>query len=119
MKLDVSKQVIDYAEINTFKMPITSVTGASATATCNATLGKIARSTTTLAAGAEETLTISNSLAAAGDACFATVISSTGGTAGVVSAVTAAGSITVTVSNFHASTQMSAYTVAFLLIKAA
>lgn len=84
---------------------IGTATTASGAATLNDLVGKITTEALTTAAGANATVTLTNSRAAAGDSVVATMNggTTTAGTPVMVSAVPAAGSIVFTIKNDHAS----------------
>ena len=79
----------------------TATTGA---ATCCGMRGQITTESLTTAPAAEYTLTITNDQAVAGDQCYASVdVGSSAGTPGIGGCKVATGTITITVTNLHAS----------------
>jgi hypothetical protein len=82
---------------------IETATATAGAATLAALRGLITTESLTTPAAAEYTLTITNSLAAVGDLCFATVdAGSSAGTPGIGGVTVTAGQIVITVTNLHA-----------------
>ena len=119
MEINPAKLVIDYSEKDVLRFPCVTAESTDGNATVNSHFGKVVLTEQTIAYGAEGTCVITNNLVAAGDAVLASVIAAADATPGVVSAVTTANTITVTVSNFHGTdVSCTGYTLAFLLLKA-
>lgn len=83
---------------------MTAATATTGAATCSGMRGQVTTESLTTAAGAEYTLTITNDQAVAGDQCFASVdAGASAGTPGIGGCKVATGTITITVTNLHAS----------------
>lgn len=97
-----------------------TATAASGAATLNKMSGVITSEALTTAAGADYTLTLTNSDIAAADLVFASVNlgAGTGGTPTVASVKPAAGSVTIVIQNIHASAAFNAaIQIPFLVVK--
>lgn len=116
MKIDPNRQNIDYAERGFLRMPIATSSGTGTTPTINSAAGAYTKSSSNIAAGDEEAITITNNKIKAGAIVLAMVIGATGGTPGIVSAVVSAGQVIITVTNTHASVATTGYVIGFLAI---
>jgi hypothetical protein len=97
-----------------------TVTAAAGAATLSALRGKVTTESLTTAAGAEYTLTLTNSQIAAGDLVFVTTDALTSaGTPGVGGATVTAGQVVITITNLHASAAFNAaILIGFHVVKA-
>jgi hypothetical protein len=104
-------------KLDTGTKTATAVAGA---ATLNKSSGVVTSEALTTAAGADYTLTLTNSTIAAADVVLASVqLTSAGGTPTIASVTPAAGSVVIVVQNIHASAAFAAaIKVAFAVLKA-
>ena len=98
---------------------VTQITNRSTGVTVNAICGYIQTDTTSLAAGAEATFTVTNSAVAVGDVVVVAIRSGAAATPIAFVSTVAAGSFAITISNLHASTgETGALLINFVVIKA-
>lgn len=83
---------------------VTQITNRSTGVTLNATAGQITTDTTSLAAAAEATFTVTNSYVTAKTVPIVALASGAAATTNVFVSAVAAGSFDITVANLHAST---------------
>lgn len=111
-----------------FRMSVQGLAGDVGTGTCssnavtiNDLMGLITTESLSTSAAGEQAIALTNSKIAAGDLVFATVGlgTATEGTPGIASVTTAAGSATITVTNFHATQAFNGtLKVGFMVVKA-
>ena len=102
-------------------VPQTSATATGGAATANGSAGKITSEALTTAAAAAYTLTLTNSVIAAGDIVFASVANGTNtqGIVGVGRVTPGAGSVVITIRNLHASQAFNGtLVISYFVIKA-
>lgn len=88
---------------------IGTATASSGAATCNDLVFQITTEALSTAAGAEYTLTLTNSAIVAGDIVLASVdAASSAGSPGIGGCTVSAGQVIITVTNLHASTAFNA-----------
>jgi hypothetical protein len=97
-----------------------TATAVSGAATLNKSAGIITSEAITTAAGADYTLTLTNSDIASGDSVFASVyLSTTGGTPTVAAVTPSAGQVIIVVQNIHATVAFGgAIKIPFMILKA-
>lgn len=97
---------------------VTQITNRSTGVTINKPCGKIQTDTTSLAAAAEATFTVTNSVVEIGDVVVVSIRSGTAATTIAFVTAVAAGSFDITISNLHASTaETGAIVINFAVIK--
>lgn len=112
---------ISFSASATMNLDSTTATAAAGAATLSKMAGVITSEALTTAAGADYVLTITNTLAAAGDLCWASVDNGTNTTEGacVTRVTVGAGTITIRVRNLHASAALNGTVkISFLTCKA-